>query len=464
LRILAGNLGIIDHSQEYNGIYQVFSRPIQGFKFPVRSISRFSTKRASTVALLSLFAVCFGTSSLWTASIADNAPKPETASAKESKMPPQGEGGWREDTLIVVANPKSTQQDLEDALGEVRGTVSRRLKVGTQEFLVIKTEKGKLEETYKIMVKDSKHFTIVQRNFTYKKEVCNVVDDPGFPSQYELATLNVPAGWCNGATGQGQTIAILDTGVNPIPELQGKLLTGFNATVGSGPGDHDTDPDTFGHGTACATTAAAASDNGTNTASPAYNAQIYPIIISDSQGFSDDVSIIAAVGDCISHNIRIASCSFNSTPPYSFSSALNHPALQTAFTQFSDSGGLLFNAAGNEKKKCKDPLRPNLIVVEAIDSTLKIAKFSNTGSSVWFASPGVLVQCSDKSGAPVMVSGTSFSSPLTAGVAAMALSVHPTDTGPQLLNRLATTTFHSFKKYKFNQYAYGIPNAQAASQ
>jgi thermitase len=433
----------------------------------MRPVVKFSSKRASTTALLALFVASFGCSGIWTASIADTSPKPESAyPLTVKKMPPPGEGGWREDTLIVLANPKSTQDDLQDALAEVKGTVERKIKVGNQEFLVIKTEKGKLEETYKTMVKDSTHFSLVQRNFTYKKiqVQCNIANDPAFASQYELNTLKVPGGWCKPATGQGQTIAILDTGVAQIAELSGKLATGFNAVTGLPPGNIDTDPDSLGHGTACATTAAAISNNSVNSASPAYDAQIYPIIISDSQGSADDESLIAALGECITKNVKLASCSFNAVPPYSFSNAAYHPALHVALNQYNAFGGIFFNAAGNEKKTIKDPRRNNLIVVEAIDSALKLAKFSNKGSSVWFAAPGVLVQCSNKSGLPVRISGTSFSTPLTAGVAAMVWSAHPEYTAAQLLSRLATTSNKTFKKYSLNNFGYGIPNAQAASQ
>lgn len=431
----------------------------------MRPISMLGSKRASTISLLTLFVASVGGSGLWTASIADTSPKPaSTYPLAVKKMPPPGEGGWREDTLIVLANPRSTEDDLQDALTEVRGTVERKIKVGNQEFLVVKTEKGKLEETYKTMVKDCEHFSLVQRNFTYKKNQCNIATDPAFASQYELNTLNVPGGWCRPATGQGQTIAILDTGVAQIAELSGKLATGFNAVTGLPPGNIDTDPGSLGHGTACATSAAAVSNNSLNSASPAYDAQIYPIIISDSQGYSDDESVIAGVGECMAKNIKLASCSFNAVPPYSFSNAAIHPALHVALNQYNAFGGLFFNAAGNERKTIKDPRRPTLIVVEAIDSALKLASFSNKGSSVWFAAPGVLVQCSNKSGLPVHISGTSFSTPLTAGVAAMVWSAHPEYTAAQLLSRLAATSNKSFKKYKFNTFAYGIPNAQAASQ
>ncbi len=422
-------------------------------------------KRVATTVLMGLFAASFGISGLWTASIADTSVKPEALYPLEVKQrPPKGEGGWRDDTLIVVANPRSTKEDLDEALQEVKGTVERRIKVGKQEFLVIKTEKGKLEETYKNMVKDVEHFSLVQRNYTYKKEQCYLANDPGFPTQYELAMLNVPNGWCASTAGQGVTIAILDTGVNPVPELNGRLLTGFNAKDGSGPGNHDTDPGSLGHGTACATAAAAASNNNLNSASPAHNAQIYPIIISDDEGYTDDVFMSAAISDLIAKGIKIASCSFNAVPPYSFSSARYHETLQIALTEYYESGGIMFNAAGNEKKKCKDPLRPNLVVVAALDPYLKLAKFSNSGTSVWFMSPGVLVQCSDRNGSPIRISGTSFAAPITAGVAALVMSAHPGENGPQTLSRMVNTSWKSFKKYSFKNYAFGIPDAAYAAQ
>src|SRR5262249_104467 len=114
-------------------------------------------------------------------------------------------------------------------------------------------------------------------------------NDPAFPSQYELRQITAPAGWRHGGKGQGVTIAVLDTGGNLIAELDGKLQSGLDAYqyVVSGqilPGNHDTDPAALGHGTAVACSAAANTNNGIGTASPAQSSQIYPVIISDSTG------------------------------------------------------------------------------------------------------------------------------------------------------------------------------------
>lgn len=423
-------------------------------------------RRVGTSALLFLFFAGFAASGWWTSSIAEPSPADRDGQpVAGSRSPEVGEGGWRADTLIVVANPRASADDLQDVLQEAKGTIERRIKSGDQEFLVIKTEKGKLEETFKNFSKDSEHFSLVQRNYTYKRQQCNLANDPAFPSQYELNTLSVPGAWCNNATGQNQVIAILDTGVNGVADLNGKLLAGFNAFTGSGGGNHDTDPGTLGHGTACASTAAAAANNSVNSASPAFNAQIYPVIISAPDGRADDVAVIAAIGNIQAAGIRIASCSFNAVPPYSFSNARLHPALHVALNGYYNAGGLFFNAAGNERKAIRDVRRNNLIVIAAIDSNLKIASFSNTGSSVWYAAPGVLTQCSDKNGNAVRINGTSFSTPLVASLAAMIRSKYAGATNVEILNRL---TASSFKPKGFGympvKYGLGIPRAQLATQ
>ena len=53
-----------------------------------------------------------------------------------------------------------------------------------------------------------------------------VVNDPLFPKQWGLDQINAPEAWAR-ATGQGATIAIVDTGVDlNHPDLKSKLVPG----------------------------------------------------------------------------------------------------------------------------------------------------------------------------------------------------------------------------------------------
>lgn len=389
-------------------------------------------------------------------------PVPASNSAQTPAPPP---GSFMEDTLIVVLADNADNGEVQTAIKDLKGEIIKTTKMGDKTFLIVKTEKGKLAETEQKLLKDKSHFSLVQRNMMSRKQQCNLANDPAFPSQYELNQLRSPSGWCNGGTGQGVTVAIFDTGVNPVAELSGKLLAGYDAYRNiPNSGNHDTDPGTLGHGTACATTVAAVRNNGVATASPAYNTLIYPVIISDPSGSASDATVIQAISDAMSKNIKIISCSFNAVPPFHFANQAYHPALHVALQTYYNNGGIFFNAAGNERKTENTPLTQKLIVVVADDANKKLAKFSNKGTSTWFMAPGVLTQCTNKNGVKVSVSGTSFSTPLTAGVAAQVWSKYPGWTNVDVLNKMTTTTDKLFKGYNFSQMGFGIPNAQAATQ
>ncbi len=87
----------------------------------------------------------------------------------------------------------------------------------------------------------------------------------------------------------------------------------------------------------------------------------------------------------------------------------------------------------------------SIVSVGAVDSGLRIASFSSTGPTAdGRVKPEVVAQgvsdyvVSGTSGYQVG-SGTSFSTPLTAGVAALVLSAHPTLTPMQVRDRLTST-------------------------
>src|SRR5207244_3562818 len=75
---------------------------------------------------------------------------------------------------------------------------------------------------------------------------------------------------------------------------------------------------------------------------------------------------------------------------------------------------------------------PYEITVSATDSTDAIASFSTIGNCVDLAAPGVLIYTTDRGGGYGWSSGTSFSAPIVAGVAALVLSVNPSLSGSQV--------------------------------
>lgn len=385
----------------------------------------------------------------------------------------QGGAVCRQNTLLCMPSPGCDRAVLNETLCKNNCQVYRRWRLGNAECLVLYTC-GDLDKTKQNLLK-CRTIKAVQKDFRLRKCVKKDDDgdelkgfkpnDPAFPHQYELKKINAPGAWKNGATGQGVTVAVLDTGVNPVAELSGKLLPGFNAynyaingTIT--PGNVDTDPEE-GHGTWVATTLAANTNNGLGTASPTFETKIYPVIISDEHGEGFEITIINGLIKAYEEGIRLVNLSFNDLPPNNMANPDAHPVLHQFFREFHDVGGLIFNGAGNDGVATNDPKTRNLIVVGATDKNDKVATFSNTGTPLWFMAPGVHTHATDKFGTTGIVSGTSFAGPLACSVAALIWSKFPTLTNDQVLDLMVQTAKKS--KSKSAVFGFGIPDAQKAT-
>lgn len=230
--------------------------------------------------------------------------------------------------------------------------------------------------------------------------------------------------------------------------------------------------DTAGHGTMVSTTAAAIGNNYVLTAGPARNSAIFPINAYVKKGFPTE-TLVDAMDQCMARGIKIANMSLNARAPlYSLSNKTYNAILHDRFKSYHDNGGLLFNAAGNEADNDTNPRWPYLIVVSATDtSTGQLASFSTYGNSVWFTAPGVYIPCStkQKEGKIVAVSGTSFSSPLAASIAALIWGAKPSLTNLQVEQIMINTANRKHDPdypggyVSGNQiYGYGMPDAGAA--
>jgi hypothetical protein len=253
---------------------------------------------------------------------------------------------------------------------------------------------------------------------------------PGTPG----ADISAPAAWALGATGAGQLVAVVDTGVNAAhPDLVGQIAT-------TPPGwdwvDNDGDPaDANGHGSHVAGIVAARQGRrGISGVAP--DARILPLRVLDAngEGWSDDIaSAYAYAGD---HHVGIVNAS------------LGGPAISSAETDaFNQHPETLFVvAAGNDGADndvtptypCASGA-PNVICVGATDNRDQPAPFSNYGHSrVDLFAPGVQVLSAWK--APEFGwwfdDGTSMAAPHVAGTLALMRAVAPALTAAELKQAL----------------------------
>jgi len=220
-----------------------------------------------------------------------------------------------------------------------------------------------------------------------------------------------------GIYGQKIIVAVVDTGVNgEHPELKGKVLDGKNfCGYNSSKGNFDDN----GHGTHVAGTIA-----GTNTGI-APQARILPVKVLDGSGDSDIDTIIKALewvkdykspkGD----KVAIVSMSLSTNARRTTRQQINN--LHAIIKKLVDSNIAVICSAGNTyKEEVRYPAAfDEVICVGAVDINKKKAMFSTTGKHVDVCQVGVDVVSSWYLGGYASLSGTSMSTPMVSGIAAL---------------------------------------------
>lgn len=205
--------------------------------------------------------------------------------------------------------------------------------------------------------------------------------------------------------GEGEVIAILDTGLDPDhPELSG----GVKANVSFVPGESAYDQ--HGHGTHCAGTAAGSSP----TIGVAGKAKILGGKCLSNSGSGTTDGIRNAIKWAIASKATVISMSIGGQGFME--------GVEDLVRLADDAGIVTCLAAGNERGEGGMVRFPSsAIVVAAVDSNGRYASFSNPASTnaiLSCAAPGVGITSAKPGGGYQMMSGTSMATPFVAGVVA----------------------------------------------
>lgn len=416
------------------------------------------------------------------------------------RIPPRT---FQPDELLIMPAKNVSDAELDEALAEANCKVAGQLGKGAFRVIVVKTEKGKIDETEAKLRKDYKHIGLIQKNYKLRNYAVTP-NDPIFKNGGDvfLASVRAPKAWNLGAMGAGQTIAIIDSGSQAnTADLAGKCDKGYDSTtldakaalfsspiaaaagLGGGAGllgglgigiglnllsdavnpggqtDKDPNMKRRGHGTETATVAAGAI-NGLHGVGVAPNARIYPIHDGDDAG--DDLAIMAGYWHLMSTPGTPRIVNISQGPLMDPS---RDPILHFFFVAWHEMfGGITFVSAGNDSQDVGGSQLSYLNVVSAVDGNNHFdTSYSNFGGCVTFAAPGT-VDSVDKFDADAEgIQGTSFSSPTCAGVAALIWGSNPSLSNKNVEWIMKSTAFvPSDVATDASHYGFGIPDAEAA--
>lgn len=328
--------------------------------------------------------------------------------------------------LIVGFKGKFTKAQLTKLEQAAGATVVKTLpKVG----LAVFETKGNLKTTQKAL-QAGEGVQFVEGELVAEQEVVRGRDivvrptqgnskvDPLRKDQWHLDLMGIPQVWeAKKGSLKSVTVAVVDTGVDlKHPDLQGVLVEGWNAAApGTPPQDGQ------GHGTMTAGCVAAVADNGIGVAGVAPNAKVMPVKVGNSASSIVEAMMWAADhADMITMSLSIKPgmadypAAIETTKRAAqYVMSKNVPMVCSMGNTGSNSKNVPSAFAGNEV--------PNLVAVGATDKADRVTSFSTYGSWTTVSAPGAGIVTTAMGGKYQAVDGTSFSTPITAGVVALML-------------------------------------------
>jgi serine protease len=315
------------------------------------------------------------------------------------------------------------------------------------------------------------------------------------------AGINGPAAW-DLSTGNGVTVAVIDTGYRNHVDLNSKILQGYDfisdATMGNDGNGRDSDAQDPGdwvaanecysgssasnsswHGTHVAGTIAAESNNAQGVAGVAWDANIVPVrVLGKCGGYTSDI----ADGIIWSSGGSVSGVPTNANPAQVLNLSLGGSGscpstTQTAINTARANGATVVVAAGNSNANAVNYTPASCsgtVTVAAVDRGGNRAYYSNYGAAIDLAAPGgetatqsngVLSTLNSGTSLPgsdnyAFYQGTSMAAPHIAGVAALMYAANPSIT-PDEVETALTSTARTFPG-NCSQCGTGIVDAEAA--
>lgn len=276
-------------------------------------------------------------------------------------------------------------------------------------------------------------------------------NDPYWSAQSSLRDVGVPAAWASSVGSPSVVIGVVDSGVDEVADLSGRVLTGHNFVD---PTDSSDATDSYGHGTATALVAAAAGNDSAGLAGVCWSCRILPVKVLDDDGLGSMSDVAGGIVWATDHGADIINLSLGGSN--------REPAVTAALSYAYSHDVVVVASAGNDGRS--DPsypaAEPGVLAVGGIANGTRVLKDSSRRGPTWVDLAAPWCNLVFLAGSPDSFCGTSSAAPVVTGVAALLRSIRPAADRNTVATALLTTADFAPTR---GQVGYGILNAAAAA-
>jgi thermitase len=331
------------------------------------------------------------------------------------------------DRVIIKFRPLITQTYKNRIVEEKGGTLSENLRI--KDTYVVKVPK---RQAATIATSLRKNLFVEYAEEDFLAQVFEIPNDSLYGSQWGLTKIQAPGAWEVTHGGGSVDIAIIDTGINNShPDLSAKIIASVNCTISSScPPATTTDP--YAHGTHVAGIAGAITNNAVGVAGTSWEGRLMSVKSLDDSG--------SGYYSWIANGIYWATDNGAEVINLSLGGSSSSNTLRNAVDYAWSKGVVIVAAAGNNGTSSRSypAYYTNTIAVSATDANDNKASFSNYGSWVDLAAPGVSI-LSTYNGNYQYISGTSMATPFVSGLAALLKGQNPSWSNSMIRNRIELT-------------------------
>jgi len=186
------------------------------------------------------------------------------------------------DSIIVNFRQDIPKTELESSLDAIASQLKQvpilnSIFSETERLYIVEGDKKTIKQLRKSPFKQDIEY--IEPNYIYHS--LEIPNDPAYSQQWNLRSINIEQAW-EDSKGEGITVAVIDTGVSKVPDLeQTEFVEGYNFVDNTVNADDD-----VGHGTHVAGTIAQSTNNNYGVAGVAYQAKIMPLKVLGVNGGS----------------------------------------------------------------------------------------------------------------------------------------------------------------------------------